>query len=118
MNEGLESAAVGDILDRIRIEYGNIDGEVITSTRAVLCDTPQGQEFLTWLGSVLGHFSTSGSSAIDAVLDDVYKLILARCGIWHAERMHLITKALTELPPVVPEANRDRGPKDPRREKE
>lgn len=118
MNEGLESAAVADILDRIKFEYQNIDAEVVAATRTVLCETPEGRDLLTWLGSVLGHFSTSGSSAVDAVLDDIYKLILARCGIWHAERMSLITKQLTELPPVVPEANRARGPEDPRTQKE
>lgn len=95
-----------EILRRIQAEYMTIDAESIATFREVLCETEAGQDVLTWLLSVLGFFSTSDSTAEEALAMNYAKLILAKCGIWHAERMRMITKQLTELPAVVPEYTR------------
>lgn len=93
------------ILDRIATEYSGIDAETVATFREVF-DTPAGREVLAWLLSVLGFFSSTDSSAEEALMASVGKLILAKLGIWHPSRMLSLTNALMELPGVVPEHTR------------
>lgn len=96
------------VQQRIRYEFTQIDAQSIGAFRSVLCESADGKQVLTWILSVLGFFSTADASAEEALLQDVGKLILARCGVWHAERMGEIVEQLVALPGVVPEYNRDK----------
>lgn len=90
------------ILDRISSEYLGIDHNTVRTYRQVF-DTPEGREVLADLLAIMGFYSTSVDSIEESMLQNVGKLILAKCGAWHAQQIRSITEAIMELPQVVPE---------------
>lgn len=97
----MRPSGVDEILDRISSQYLTIDMSTIAVYRRVF-NTDDGREVLTDLLTILGFFSTSNASIEEALLENVGKLILAKCGAWHAEQLRTITKQIMEQPAAAP----------------
>lgn len=105
MSEQLEYEGIDRILERVRQEYLQIDANSINTWREVF-STENGKEVFAKLLSILGHFSTSNSSAAEATLGNIAKLMLAELGVWHAEQLRSVTSAYLEIPARIPTYNR------------
>jgi hypothetical protein len=105
MADQLEYDGIDRILERVRIEYMEINADSINTWREVF-GTENGKEVLAKLLTILGHFSTSNASAAESALENIAKLILAEIGVWHAEQLRSTTRAYLEIPPRIPSYNR------------
>ena len=90
------------ILDRIAIEQQRIDWGTVELYRKVF-STDEGKRVLSDILSVLGFFSMVEKSTEEALLQNISRLLLYKCGIWQNANARDVVSSLMDLEPRVPD---------------